>query len=310
MNELSSHDIKRGRLAPTPSGLLHLGNARTFLATWLSMRSQGGEIILRIEDIDRGRSRPEFEEAELRDLEWLGLDWDIGPVRQSERFEHYREALEGLIALDLAYPCVCTRRDIEAASAPHDEGGERLYPNTCRGRFASLAEAEAAAIGPVAWRVKAETGPTEVNDIVQGKHAFDTQALVGDFVVWTKEGWPSYQLAVMVDDALQGISEVVRGRDLLASAARQIELADALSMPHAKRWAHLGLVTETGQRMAQRAGSTALAALRESGIPAEQVLGRLAHGLGLSEHDGPVGLDELIERFDWARIPAADLELG
>lgn len=304
-----------GRLAPTPSGYLHLGNARSFLLAWLWARSAGGRVILRIEDLDMPRCRPEYRAAALADLAWLGLDWDAGgePVPgaldQGTRIELYRQHLHRLAAAGLAYPCVCTRKDIEeASSAPHGDDGP-VYPGTCRGRFANAEAARQASGRAPAWRFRWEGAPVCFHDELQGEVAADPAAL-GDFVLWRRDDLPAYQLAVAVDDALQGVTQVLRGRDLLLSTARQLALYRALGLPAPARWAHVPFVQEAGgRRMAKREGDLALRALREQGADPARVTGLLAFSAGLLPAPAPIQPRDLLATFDLRRVARADYAL-
>lgn len=309
----------RGRLAPTPTGLLHVGNARTFLYTWLLTRSQGGQVVLRVEDIDRDRSRTELEVKQLEDLRWLGLDWDEGPdiggpfapYRQSERREAYRSHLEHLIESAHAYPCICSRKDIlDIAGAPH-AGEEIRYPGTCRDRFSSMEEASKSGRRPLAWRYRVPKGSQRFIDEIGGLQSFDTDALVGDFVIWRKVDWPSYQLAVACDDAAMRINEVVRGDDLAPSTVRQQMLYQALELSAPTRWLHLPLVIDAqGGRLAKRRDSLALAVLRERSVSPERVVGILAHSLGLLNKPEPLRASELIADFSPKALPRSPVQLG
>lgn len=302
----------RGRLAPTPSGYLHIGNARSFLAAWLAARHAKGTVVLRIEDIDRERCRPELEAAQVEDLRWLGLDWDegpdiggsCGPYRQSDCLGFYQVALERLHALGRVYPCICTRKEIAtAASAPH-QGDEPHYPGTCRGKFADATEARKASGREPAWRFRTEAGSASFDDRHCGHTVTDTSALVGDFVVMRRDGWPAYQLAVVVDDGRQGVTQVIRGQDLLDSVARQMELHRLLGYEPPREWAHLGLVVdEHGERLAKRRDGLALRALRERGNRAETVIGVLGHSLGLLARPEPLSARELVAEFRYEAIP-------
>jgi glutamyl-tRNA synthetase len=301
--------IHRGRFAPSPTGRLHLGNAWAAVLGWLWARSQGGEFLLRIEDLDTARSRPELTDALLADLAWLGLGFDGDPLFQSRRLELYRAAFDRLRATDRVYPCFCTRTEIaRAASAPHgpaDEGPR--YPGTC---FAlSAAEAtERARTRPPAWRFRPREGPTEVHDLLHGTFVQDVAKEVGDFVVLRNDGVPSYQLAVVVDDADTGITHVLRGDDLLGSTPRQVQLCEALGL-RVPVYAHVPLLLgPDGKRLAKRAGTPSLADLRERGIDPERLVGLLAGWAGLG--DGrPVGLRELIPRFALERLPRSPISV-
>src|SRR5207253_3234116 len=227
------------RLAPSPTGAQHLGNARTYLITWLMARQRGGRIVLRIEDIDSPRVKPDAAAQLINDLRWLGLDWDDGPIVQSQRISLYAAALEKLQAQELVYPCTCTRSDVEqAASAPHPEGAEPIYPGTCAGR--SVADAAALAGRPFAWRFRVRDVPA-FKDGFRGAIALSREQIGGDFVAWKSHGTPAYQLAVVVDDADNGITCVVRGDDLVTSTPRQLLLFSALGLP-APEFVHVPLV--------------------------------------------------------------------
>ncbi len=294
----------RTRFAPSPTGAQHVGNARTYLATWLFARSRGGEIRLRIEDIDSPRIKAGAAEQALDDLRWLGLDWDGEPVVQTDRLPNYQLALEELRRRELVYPCVCSRTDIaHAASAPHAEHEGPVYPGTCAGRTARDLPAE-----PFAWRFRVSDSPA-FTDLVQGDVAIDLLKIGGDFVVWKNTGTPAYQLAVVVDDAAMGITHVVRGDDLLPSTPRQLLIYRELGAA-APRFAHLPLVVgEDGRRLAKRHGDTRLAALRAAGVRPESLLGLLAWSCGWIDRSEPVTALELLPMFEWNRIPRAPFTL-
>lgn len=302
-----------GRLAPTPSGGLHLGNARTFLIAWLSARAQAGRVRLRIDDLDQPRVKPGYVEQALSDLRWLGLEWDGEPVSQSLRGAAYAEALETLRAAGRVYPCVCSRREIEiAARAPHEGEEGPVYPGTCLGRFRDAAEArERSGRGPN-WRFAAGRDPVvEFQDAVHGARTFDVARQLGDFVVFRSDGIAAYQLATVVDDHAQGVTEVVRGDDLLTSTPRQILLCRALGLTP-PQFIHVPLVLDgDGLRMAKRRDSTRLAALREAGVPAARVIGALAASCGWATPGERLMPENLVSRFDLSRLPrqAARIEL-
>jgi glutamyl-tRNA synthetase len=238
------------RLAPSPTGALHLGNARTFLVNWLLARQLGWKLILRIEDLDGPRIKRGADLAAMEDLRWLGLDWDEGPVYQAPRMGVYREAAERLLAEGKAYPCVCTRREVElAASAPHAEDGAAVYPGTCRGKFKSMAEAEAEAGRTPVIRFAVPEGEVSFLDQFNGRLSFEPARELGDFVIMKADGTAAYQLAVVVDDAEMGVSDVVRGDDLVDSTPRQILLYRALGLEAKvpRHW-HLPLVVGTDGR--------------------------------------------------------------
>jgi glutamyl-tRNA synthetase len=293
----------RGRFAPSPTGRIHLGNARSALLGWLQARAAGGRFLLRIEDLDRARCKPQFLDDLYRDLEWLGLDWDEPPLIQSQRDASYREALERLERAGRVYPCFCTRAEIaRAASAPHglSEEGPR-YPGTCAG-LAPEAATERARTRVPALRFRAAPGEWCFEDGLHGRTCQDVAALVGDFVVRRNDGVASYQLAVVVDDAASGITDVLRGDDLLSSTPRQLQLYEALGLEAPRFW-HVPLVLgEDGKRLAKREGAFAVAELRERRLPVESVLGLLAAWSGLGD-GGPVTLAELVRRFRPELLP-------
>jgi glutamyl-tRNA synthetase len=287
-----------GRFAPSPTGPLHLGSLRTALAAWLFARSQGARFLLRIEDLDPQRSRRAFEQAQIADLESLGLDWDEEPVRQSDRMAAYAEALAALEAIGRLYPCFCTRAEIrEAASAPHGELPEGAYPGTCRALTEAERQDRLAAGRPFALRLRAEDERIEFDDRLLGP----SRSVVDDFVVRRADGIPAYQLAVVVDDAAQGIGQVVRGADLADSTPRQILLGRLLGLP-IPTYAHVPLVLGgDGARLAKRHGA---ATLEQRGEPVAATLALLAHSLGLAEdRAGVASATELLAEFDPDRIP-------
>jgi glutamyl-tRNA synthetase len=291
-----------GRLAPSPTGAQHLGNARTYLIAWLSAHSRGGQIVLRIEDIDSPRIKAGAAEQALDDLRWLGLDWDGEPVVQTARLPLYEAALHQLQERELVYPCTCSRTDIErAASAPHLEHEGPVYPGTCAGRGA----ADAAQLGntPHAWRFRVKPQPIQFDDGFHGLTTLDLRELGGDFVVWKSAGTPAYQLAVVVDDAAQGITEVIRGDDLVPSTPRQLLLYDAIGLTP-PRFIHVPLVVgPDGRRLAKRHGDTRLATLRHAGVRPDALLGLLAHSCGWIDRVEPITAKELLPRFRLEAIP-------
>jgi len=286
----------RGRFAPSPTGLLHLGNLRSALLGWLQARSAGGELWLRIEDLDPERSKAHFVDAIFRDLEFLGLTWD-GPVwRQSERHAMYEAALEVLRAKNAVYPCGCSRADIARAStAPHLGEEGPVYPGTC----ASLTEPPR---GACSLRFRAQVGETSFVDGLRGRFTQDVQQAVGDFVVRRVDGVASYQLAVVVDDAAAGITDVLRGDDLLSSTPRQLQLYRALGL-EAPRYAHVPLLVQPdGRRLAKREGSTTVSGLRERGVSAERIIGLMALWSGLRPTAAPIRASELVPGFSLSAV--------
>ena len=275
----------RGRLAPSPTGLLHLGHARTFWTAYLRARRRGGALILRNEDLDPQRSRAHFAEAMMEDLRWLGVEWDEGPdvggpfapYSQGERREHYLSAWRGLVAGGWVYPCRCSRKDLAAAArAPHESGSdEQLYPGTCRPRAGARPPSSETPAG-VNWRFRVPDGETiSFVDGKQGGQAFVAGRDFGDFLVWRRDDVPAYQLAVVVDDAMMRVTEVVRGSDLLRSTARQLLLQRALGLARPAYY-HCDLVLdESGARLSKRHDALSLRALRAAGVSPESLRERL-----------------------------------
>jgi glutamyl-tRNA synthetase len=311
----------RGRFAPTPTGPLHLGNARTALLAWLAARAAGGEMVMRLEDADRPRVLQGMEARILGELRWLGLDWDEGPdvggprgpYRQSERLDRYAAALARLAAAGLAYPCFCSRADVaRAAQAPHGPGDDGpRYPGTCRALGPAERGAREGQRRP-AWRFRAPAGPVAFQDGLCGARSFDVAAETGDFVLLRADGVPAYQLAAAVDDAEMGIALVVRGDDLLPSTARQLLLHRALGATP-PGFAHVPLVVgPDGERLAKRHGALSLGELRERGTDPRAVAGFLAALSGLAPPGARVEPRELVAGFalDKVRKGPVAIEAG
>lgn len=285
---------------------MHLGNVFSCLMAWLGARSVGGSIVLRIEDLDPRAQDRERAELLMHDLAWLGLDWDEGPYRQSDRTEIYVEAVERLRSQGLIYPCFCTRQQLHAASAPHASDGTYVYQGTCR----NLSAQEVAARSlkrPAALRLRVPApdepgGVVAFDDLVCGHHEEVLATECGDFLVRRSDGVFAYQLAVVVDDALMGINQVVRGRDLLGSVARQMYLMDLLGC-EAPAYAHVPLlVAPDGRRLSKRERDLDLGALQEAGVRPRRIVGRLARAAGLIDHNEDLSPAELIEVFSWEAV--------
>ena len=296
-----------GRLAPSPTGALHLGNVRTFMVAWLRARQAGGRLILRMEDLDHPKHKPGADAQAIDDLHWLGFDWDEEYV-QSQRKHLYAAALDTLVLKGLAYPCVCSRSDIEAVqSAPH-EGEQLRYPGTCRDRFVSWEDAVAASGKVPCWRFRTpEDSHVSFDDVFAGRYEMDVWEKLGDFPLARDEKGGGYAIAVTVDDAAMGVTEVVRGDDLLPATPPQILLYQALGL-QVPAFFHVPLVVgPDGRRLAKRHGDTRIASFREAGVSPERLIGFLARSLGLIENERPIGLRSLIGLLDPARIPRGPL---
>lgn len=304
----------RGRLAPSPTGALHLGNARSFMIAWLSARKQGGGVVLRMEDLDHPKNKPGAATAAVEDLRWLGFDWDEGPdiggpyapYTQTARTALYAQALARLQAQGLVYPCVCTRRDVEAGqSAPHTEEG-LYYPGTCRGLFSDYEAARRTLPeGRLpAWRFRVPEDETvRFEDGFCGSTSQEVSAHSGDFVLARDARGAGYMLAVVVDDAAMGITEVVRGDDLLSATPRQLLLYRALGL-RSPAFVHVPLVvSEDGRRLAKRHGDTRISAFREAGLPREKIIGLLAWWCGWAAWGECLTLREVLPRFDMRTLP-------
>jgi glutamyl-tRNA synthetase len=299
----------RGRYAPSPTGTTHLGNASTALLAWLSVRARGGAYLLRLEDLDRRRVVAGSAEGILRDLHWLGLDWDEGPdvggphapYLQSDRGATYEVAFARLRSQGLLYPCFCSRRDIQsAASAPQAPGDEAIYPGTCRDLDPTEVEGRIASRRPHAWRFRVEPGdlPT-FTDRLHGRYEAEPGS-IGDFVVRRADGVPAYQLAVVADDIAMDVTEIVRGDDLLASTVRQLLLYRAFGAPPPE-FAHVPiLLGDDGVRLSKRHQGVTLREIRDAGEPPEVIVGRLAHRHGLRPGAAPIAARQLIPGFNLA----------
>ncbi len=295
----------KGRFAPSPTGRMHLGNVFSALLSWLSVKSRGGLWVLRIEDIDPQRSHMEYADRIMDDLRWLGLTWDEGPYYQSERGEIYERYLKELTEHGMTYPCYCTRADIMATQAPHESDGRVVYKGTCR----NLPPGARSGAAAIRMKVPEEgDGIVTFTDGHYGKQTVDLTRQCGDFIVRRKDGAWAYQLAVVVDDALMGITEVVRGRDLLLSSPQQIYLAQELGFtpPH---FTHLPLLCNAaGQRLSKRDKSMDMGALRSRYTSAE-IIGLLAYAGGLTTSPQPIRAEELLPLFSWNKVSRDDIRL-
>ena len=301
----------RGRFAPSPTGRMHLGNVYAALLSWLSAKSKGGEWVLRIEDIDPSRSKQEYADRIMDDLEWLGLTWDGEVTYQSKRqdiYEHYFELLrkEGLL-----YPCFCSRADLLATQAPHESDGRVVYKGTCR----DLNPADYPQGITPAWRIRVPDETIETTDGHYGAYRVHLPTEIGDFIVRRKDGAFAYQLVVVVDDLTMGITEVVRGRDLLLSTSQQLFLAQTLRYLNTEKvfpevsYAHFPLlVNEAGQRLSKRDKSLDMGVLREQ-HSAGEIIGFIAHLAGITPTQHPITPQELLPFFRWEKIPTEDIRV-
>lgn len=294
------------RLAPSPTGALHLGNARTFLVNWALARQNAWRIVLRIEDLDTPRVKPGAIEGVARTLRALGMDWDDGPHVQSHDLAPYEDAMQRLARAGLVYPCELTRGEIEAASsAPNQGDHEQRFDAALRPRDAG--HARAFDDRGANWRFMVPERDVMVEDAFAGPSVRNPWRSIGDFVVWTRRGQPSYQLAVVVDDARQGITDIVRGDDLLDSAARQMLLYDALGLGPPPKYFHLPLVRgEDGRRLAKRHGDTRVDTYLAAGVPAERIIALLGRWCGVGPADR-LNSRDFAARLDLRTIPKADI---
>ena len=294
-----------GRFAPTPSGRMHLGNVFAALIAWVSVRSRGGEMVLRMEDLDTQRTSGEFAEVLRQDLAWLGLDYDRETPPQSQRGRVYDTYFEQLRDRGLLYPCYCTRSQLHSVNAPHLSDGTYVYPGTCR----NLTPSQRAAFQrPPAWRVKVPDKLWKFRDLVQGGYAENLAVHCGDFVVRRADGVFVYQLAVTVDDGEAGVTEVVRGMDLLSSAPRQMYLQELFGFSHPE-YGHVPmLMAPDGRRLSKRDKDLDLGELQKH-CTAEAVLGTLAFSAGIIDQNVSVSARELAGEFRWERLSPDDIYL-
>lgn len=302
-----------GRFAPSPSGRIHLGNLLCCLLAWLSARQKGGKVVLRIEDLDTARCKRPYTEQMIEDLCWLGLTWDEGPgvggpdgpYYQSERTALYEQALEKLERMGLVYPCYCTRAELHAASAPHRSDGQAVYPGTCR--HLTAAEREKKTRAP-ATRLMVPDETWSFTDGHMGHYGENLLHECGDFLLRRSDGMFAYQLAVVVDDAAMGVTEVVRGSDLLSSTPRQLYLYDLLGLK-APEFIHFPLLlAPDGRRLSKRDADAGLDDLRFK-LTAEEILGRLAYLGGFNPTAQPKTAEELLKDFHWEKVPKEDIRI-
>jgi glutamyl-queuosine tRNA(Asp) synthetase len=319
---MSAASIIRGRLAPSPTGFIHLGNAWAFLLAWLAARSVAGQVVLRIEDIDPQRSKPHYTAALIEDLKWLGLDWDFGPDRpasaglqlgsfeQSQRTACYTAAIARLERAGLVYPCFCTRKELRSlAGAPHVDDAGAPYPGTCRDLSPAQQAAMLAAGRRPCLRLRCPAEPITFTDAILGDQSHTLVDCGGDFALRRSDGVVAYQLAVAVDDGLMGINQVVRGRDILSSTPRQIALMRLLGYG-APTYAHVPLLLDAeDQRLAKRHQSLSLRELRQAGASPRRIVGFLGELAGCNPGGGPAHPAELAPRFSLANLRRDDIRL-
>ena len=295
-----------GRFAPTPSGRMHLGNVFAALIAWLSVRSQGGEMVLRMENLDTLRTSDAYARLLRQDLAWLGLDYDRETPPQSTRSETYDRYFDRLMEMGLLYPCYCTRSQLHSVNAPHLSDGTYVYPGTCR----NLTEAQRSAFHRApAWRVRVPDRVWAVEDRVQGHYECNLATDCGDMVVRRADGVYVYQLAVTVDDGEAGVTEVVRGMDLLSSAPRQMYLQELFGFPH-PQYAHVPmLLAPDGRRLSKRDRDLDLGELQKRFSP-EAIIGLLAHAAGLIDRPAPISAAELAKEFQWSNLRGDSIYLN
>lgn len=306
-----------GRFAPSPSGRIHLGNILCCLLAWLSARSRGGRVVLRIEDLDTARCPRRYAEQMCRDIAWLGLSWDegpgvggpAGPYEQSRRTARYQAALERLEEMGLVYPCFCTRAELHAASAPHREDGQVIYPGTCRRLSPEEAAERAAKSGrPPALRLRVPEETVAFTDGHMGPYREDLARECGDFLLRRSDGLFAYQLAVVADDAAMGVTEVVRGADLLPSTPRQLLLYRLLGLTPPEFYHFPLLLTAEGRRLSKRDADAGLDTLGKR-YTAPEILGKLAYLAGFNPSAEPRTAQSLLADFGWEKVPRADIRI-
>ena len=291
-----------GRFAPTPSGRMHLGNVFAALIAWLSVRSRKGELVLRMEDLDTQRTSSDFAAVLRDDLRWLGLNWDVETAPQSQRSPVYDRYFEKMMDMGLLYPCYCTRSQLHSVNAPHLSDGTYVYPGTCRNLQTPPAGRKPA------WRVMVPDREWSIRDLVQGDYSLNLATGCGDMVVRRADGVYVYQLAVTVDDGESGVTEVVRGMDLLSSAPRQMYLQELLGFAH-PTYGHVPmLLAPDGRRLSKRDRDLDLGELRKR-MTAAELIGHLAFAAGLIEQDFPISAAELATEFTWDKLKGDSIYL-
>ncbi len=289
------------RLAPSPTGALHLGNMRTFVINWTLAQQQGWQVVMRIEDLDGPRVKPGTKESMLNTLHWIGIDWEPEILTQSDHLGPYAQAMQHLAQNECVYTCDMTRREIEAAaSAPHAGDDEHCYPAHLRSTSLPTTFHDRNAN----WRFVPPVQPIVFNDAFGGRKETCPATQVGDFVVWTKRGQPSYQLAVVVDDERQCVTHIVRGDDLIDSTGRQIAIQQMLEYSTDTTYFHVPLIVgPDGKRLAKRHGDTRVGHYQKMGVPAERIIGLLAFWCRTIEKREPLSLPEFVDAFDLATLP-------
>ena len=299
--------VESGRFAPSPSGRMHLGNALSAMLAWLSAKHQGGEILLRIEDLDPARSKAEYARGIMDDFRWLGLLWDRRATDQSRRGEAYAAALRQLEQMNLIYPCYCSRDQLHAASAPHASDGRVIYAGTCR-HLTAAEIAEKSSLRPPALRLAVPDERWGFTDGHMGRYEENLAADCGDFLLRRSDGMFAYQLAVVVDDAAMGVTEVVRGADLLDSTPRQLYLYHLLGLTPPRFYHVPMLLAPDGRRLSKRDRDLDFGYLRQHFSP-EEIIGLLGHLAGLMERWEPVSARELAHDFSWSKVKQSDIIL-
>ena len=297
--------VESGRFAPSPSGRMHLGNALSAMLAWLSAKQQGGEILLRIEDLDPARSKAEYAQGIMDDFRWLGLLWDRRATDQSKRGEAYAAALSQLEQMYLIYPCYCSRDQLHAASAPHASDGRVIYAGTCRNL---TPEQRAVMTKKPSLRIRLPDREISFRDGLQGDVTMNLQREFGDIILRRADGVAAYQLAVVVDDGTEGVTEVVRGRDLLSSTPVQLFLYELLGLTPPRFYHVPMLLAPDGRRLSKRDRDLDFGYLRRHFSP-EEIIGLLGHLAGLMEKWEPVSARELACDFSWSRVKQSDIIL-